>query len=343
MSIADESDEDLKKAIAMSLVENSLPMQKPKPDTIDLVSSDEDDDLDAPLTSKRISTKVVKVPNVDVIDLEKPLTRLELPMKRETATRIGVPSEVPIESEIRAARIAKHEPVTSSTGFLGLDRKQMEEERLWRAESRKRKEPHSPLQPEELDARQVKAKLCNTTQPAKHELLTICDSKLGEINHAASPLPQTGSKSAGLSSFKDQERLLNAPGIQFPDGVVKRTWAKGYPREVDAIKLEEVLQKDTLQLAVLSAFQVDPNWVYDKMRPNTRVIWVLQAKTEAEVSGQDSSNFLMIQGWWTCCHHSHQTHEMSSILTVIQKLHHILFGTLKGYRCSNYDSRFLSL
>lgn len=76
---------------------------------------------------------------------------------------------------------------------------------------------------------------------------------------------------------------VSGAGIQFPHGVVKKTWADGFPRE-DDIKIEEVLQHSTLQHAVLSAFQVEPDWVISKLLRTTKVIWVLQAKTEAEVS-----------------------------------------------------------
>lgn len=84
-------------------------------------------------------------------------------------------------------------------------------------------------------------------------------------------------------SYRDQQ-ALHFSGIQYPKGVMRKTWAYGYPREGDDIKIEEVLQKTDLELAVLSSFQVDPEWVSSKLNPMTKVVWVLQAKTEAEVS-----------------------------------------------------------
>jgi hypothetical protein len=74
------------------------------------------------------------------------------------------------------------------------------------------------------------------------------------------------------------------PQVRFPDGVVKRTWAYGAPRSPDDIKIEEVLQKEDLEIAVFSAFQIDVDWITSKLNPGTKVIWVLQAKTDAEVS-----------------------------------------------------------
>ena len=42
-------------------------------------------------------------------------------------------------------------------------------------------------------------------------------------------------------------------GLRFPQGVVKRTWASGFPRTADDISIEEVLQKADLELAVISS------------------------------------------------------------------------------------------
>ncbi|CAD6502201.1 BgTH12-02440 [Blumeria graminis f. sp. triticale] len=71
-------------------------------------------------------------------------------------------------------------------------------------------------------------------------------------------------------------------GVQYPDGVIKKTWVRGRTRDGDDIKIEEVLQKDDITLAVLGAFQVDGDWVRAKLNENTRVYWVLQAKTKFE-------------------------------------------------------------
>ena len=81
-----------------------------------------------------------------------------------------------------------------------------------------------------------------------------------------------------------QQQALQVSGIQYPDGIVKRTWARGNPQEDDMIRIEEVFQKDDLGLAVLSTFQVDPDWVSTKLLEETKVIWVLGARDEAEVS-----------------------------------------------------------
>lgn len=107
-----------------------------------------------------------------------------------------------------------------------------------------------------------------------------------------------------------------ATGVQYPNGVVKKTWAYGFPRTGDDIKIEEVIQMENLELAVLSAFQIETDvsphprpwdhiiplkadhilrammwcsltisqWIASKLDEKLKVVWVLQAKTEAEVN-----------------------------------------------------------
>ena len=70
--------------------------------------------------------------------------------------------------------------------------------------------------------------------------------------------------------------------LVYPKGVVRKTWAFGHARNGTDIKLEEVLQKSSLQLAVLSSFQWETNWLFSKLDLNkTRVTLVMQAKEQA--------------------------------------------------------------
>lgn len=73
------------------------------------------------------------------------------------------------------------------------------------------------------------------------------------------------------------------PGsIQYPNGVVKKTWAFGHERNGKDIKLEEVLEASTLRTAVLSAFQWDMDWLFRKLKPEqTKFIFVMQAKEQS--------------------------------------------------------------
>ena len=71
-------------------------------------------------------------------------------------------------------------------------------------------------------------------------------------------------------------------GPVFLEGTVRKTWAFGHERNGNDIKVEEVLQKDDLRLAVLSSFQWDIDWLLAKINTrSTNVTLVMQAKDEA--------------------------------------------------------------
>ncbi|KAI5804075.1 tyrosyl-DNA phosphodiesterase-domain-containing protein [Peziza echinospora] len=85
-------------------------------------------------------------------------------------------------------------------------------------------------------------------------------------------------------------------GIKFPNGVVKRTWCQGVPRSGEDISIEEVLQKDGVAMAVLSAFQWNSQWILEKFRlPGTKFVLVMQAKGEDEKS-RLTRMFSVLQG-----------------------------------------------
>ncbi|KAI2639529.1 phospholipase D/nuclease [Hypomontagnella submonticulosa] len=70
--------------------------------------------------------------------------------------------------------------------------------------------------------------------------------------------------------------------LPYPKGVVKKTWAAGFPREND-IKIEEVLQKEELELALISSFQWDDLWMLSKIDwRRTKLICVAFACDEAQ-------------------------------------------------------------
>lgn len=137
---------------------------------------------------------------------------------------------------------------TARTGIMGLDRAAMEAERLARLASRKRPAPSSAPGMGQQDQTALKK--------PKIEGPTSCIS--------APTTPTTPST------------------LQYPQGVVKRTWSKLHPRDND-IKIEEVLMKDKLKIAVLSSFQWDQDWIFSKINmKTTKTIVVMEAKNEAE-------------------------------------------------------------
>jgi len=103
-------------------------------------------------------------------------------------------------------------------------------------------------------------------------------------------LQTSPSTSAGDASISNQPHVPAAasqqkvkPGdVQYPRGVVKKTWAFGHERTGNDIKLEEVLESKTLKTAVLSAFQWNMEWLFRKLNINqTKCIFVMQAKEQS--------------------------------------------------------------
>ena len=152
--------------------------------------------------------------------------------------------------------ISPQQPQVSSniiTGILGIDRKKQEADRLSRLK-RKRDGTVSPprLTREPLSGRPV------TNGSAPPTKKAFADPHVAPIS---TPPNST---------------------LQYPNGVVKQTWAVGHPRNGLDIKIEEVLQSTSLQAAVLSAFQWDFDWLFPKMdTKRTSFVLVMQAKYES--------------------------------------------------------------
>ncbi|KAF2835444.1 phospholipase D/nuclease [Patellaria atrata CBS 101060] len=86
------------------------------------------------------------------------------------------------------------------------------------------------------------------------------------------------SESRKLARLNDMIPEDLAKELQYPRGVIKKTWVRGQDRNND-IKIEEVFRKDELKTAVLSSFQWDMNWVLSKVDcKKTKIIFVLEAK-----------------------------------------------------------------
>lgn len=81
------------------------------------------------------------------------------------------------------------------------------------------------------------------------------------------------------------------PRLKFPQPVVKRTWAFGYPRTGDDVKIEEILDKKNLQLALLSSFTWDDEWLLTKVDvKSTRLMLLAYANDEETVSAPMAAN-----------------------------------------------------
>ncbi|KXH36046.1 ubiquitin interaction domain-containing protein [Colletotrichum simmondsii] len=143
-------------------------------------------------------------------------------------------------------------------GLLALDRKKMEEERIARLKKRSAAEAGIDTQSSQ------RLKLQRPGAYETPEVIGTAKSKAATPAISATPAANT----------------LELP---FPKGAFKRTWAYGFPRNGEDIKIEEVLQKDKLQLAVLSSFQWDEEWLLSKVNArNTKMLLVAYANNDAE-------------------------------------------------------------
>jgi hypothetical protein len=293
MSESDD-DEELKRAIALSL-QDTTPKKNTK-SIIDLVSSDEEDDLDAPVRS--LAEPVAKASRVNVTPV------IDLAEDDENDSLNGENKDLKIENfsdpekKVEVTQPSK-EVSQNAYGVSGMsDRKKMEEERLARARKRKnqteevlnskstrKRKASSP--PHEAEMRTGGNVIKSTISLSSLSSRSQTNSAPIDRKENKQPLPNRQSKAptllnstTNIMTYRNQPHL---PGIQYPHGAVKKTWAYGYPREADDIKIEEVLMKNELEHAVLSAFQIEPDWIGGKMLERTKVVWVLQAKGEGEV------------------------------------------------------------
>lgn len=206
---------------------------------------------------------------------------------------------------------------SSTQGILGLDRKQMEQERLIRLSKRKASEVDgSPERPpkaarispspgfEVLGSHQTSkptATSSQTASDAKGKRSVSQNPRLGSPGYEVvnvkyfspkpetqtAPLQPTPTEPAPTTNIQGSAPSMvnfqppSGRGIQWPSGIVKKTRLANTPRTHDDISIEEVLQKDDLELAVLSSFLWDMDWILGKMDTRkTRMLLVVHAQNE---------------------------------------------------------------
>ncbi|QSS50397.1 tyrosyl-DNA phosphodiesterase domain-containing protein [Histoplasma capsulatum var. duboisii H88] len=163
-------------------------------------------------------------------------------------------------------------PISTSSnplaGILGIDRKKMEEERLARL-NRKRKASSTPGSPA----------LKHASIMMKCEDVPASAAVPGPHPRANAPRV-SGNEMINIGTSSHPMPLPSTP-LQFPKGVVKKTWAFGYGRTGDDIKFEEVVQKSDLELAVLSSYMWNVDWMFSKFDiKTTRFLLIMGEKEE---------------------------------------------------------------
>jgi len=176
--------------------------------------------------------------------------------------------------------------MSDQPGILhGLNRQVMEAERLARLATRKRglvdqldESPTKMSKPPSTTSGIRQAS--NTSDSGSSSAIGSLDTKLVASKIALTQFTTT------TSIFKKNEENNH---LQYPTGVIKKTWAFSHERYND-IKIEEVLQKKDLTVAVLSSFQWHMEWLFSKFNVDTKLVFVMQAKDDATVG--TLTNFL---------------------------------------------------
>ena len=286
-------DEDFRRAIALSLGTSTAPEG-----TADASSSnDEDGDLRRAIAMSLADTTPQRLSETDGTEPPRPWSRKS------------------------GAADAESQPATNQATFLGLDRAAMEQERLARLAARGKAStgtgpcpPSKPIQSSgtpvggsvDPATGQDHSHLQNTFPKVVNKTLTrpisppprkrqkiapttdtpfLARSLAPAAGHQQSvkPTPRLHHERRLSSTYQPAESKppVATAGLQYPHGTVKKTWAYGHPRQND-IKIDEVLQKDDLNIAVLSAFQWDFDWLLQKLNlQRTRLLFIMHAKDKS--------------------------------------------------------------
>lgn len=210
------------------------------------------------------------------------------------ATSQASPAGKDVHSKQKSADVNVEPTRMAAPGILGLDRKAMEAERIARLPRKRERSISPPPISGSRKAPRLEAETVTLPSGAMlRSFSTTVDqdqqTRKSDVANAAnkrlkrSPSP-TGVKTEPRAELRHGVHTRSG-AVKYPTGVVKKTWAYRHDRTGDDIKLEEVLEPQTLKTAVLSAFQWDTNWVLAKLKTpltggSTKCIFTMQAKED---------------------------------------------------------------
>ncbi|KAF2503061.1 phospholipase D/nuclease [Lophium mytilinum] len=222
---------------------------------------------------------------MDPFDDEDEQTKLAIAISLQESPNSTIPTaaeELQYANSEALPKETTEKSVMTATGNAKPDFKQMHLERLARHEARK------------VEIMKNKRQRSISPPPIKRHAPASSDRELKRqkpnsapevIDLDADTRAQSRQKCsvatppATLSSASTEARKS---ALEYPLGAVRKTWAFRHARSND-IKIQEVLQKSTLNIAVLSAFDWDIEWLLRKFEfPRTKLILVMQAKGKAE-------------------------------------------------------------
>lgn len=178
----------------------------------------------------------------------------------EDATQQTAPT--PMQSQARSQSSSQPQ---SQFGSMMLDRRAMEQERLNRLAKRQR-----PATDDDDDD------VVEVPPPKKQATRAPAGGNIKTLGASTSASASASTTRAGQSSSNSN--------VPYPNPTVKRTWVRGTTRRGDEITIEEVFQKDKLELAVLSSFQWDEEWMLSKLDyTRTKILLLAFARDEAQV------------------------------------------------------------
>lgn len=204
---------------------------------------------------KESQSHVIDLTQEDDVETASEASDLESPAaprdNRRVSTQPAAQSTAPI-------------PITGSLGLLGLDRRKMEEERLARLGKRKADDGAAGIGGRPSQRMKTES---GPSQP-------VCQSDIWRSDQLAD-----GAHAIDRHHGKRPDESTR-PKPPFSQGIVKKTWCAGQPRLGDDIKIEEVLQKDQLELAVISSFQWDPDFLLRKIDLSRTKICLISHSTD---------------------------------------------------------------
>lgn len=160
---------------------------------------------------------------------------------KQEAEREESEKEEEVDSGFQEAAERSLQSLTKSL-FGGIDRAQMERERLERARLKSLKRSGDEMNVDAADMGEIpgerKVKSVKSLGSSNHVIRNPSNISTTEIRDTRKPKVEQ-STTTSSASIGDE----SSSGLLYPNGIVKKTYVEGYSRSGDDITLEEVLQR----------------------------------------------------------------------------------------------------